>query len=190
MNSRGGADYDPGLQRHHLLPRQLLSRRCFGALFDAVGRQRIGFDDFRSNGLLLPACDGAAMRMGLPLHRGPHRSYNSVVMERVGQVEAGWSAARRRAPEQALQDALLRLGLLQRALRKRLLARGRKPFSLSRFDPARVLNRAGQPVDFSELDALADMLWPATDGVVGLSPQAGAIPVVMPARAASSLFAA
>lgn len=97
VNRKGSPDYDPGLQRHHLLPRQLLSQRCFGPLFQAIGRERVGFDDFRSNGLLLPASDGAAIRIGLPLHRGPHRDYNCMVIERVGQIEAGWAQLRTRA---------------------------------------------------------------------------------------------
>lgn len=155
VNRAGQPGFDPGLQRHHLLPRQLLARHCFGALFDALGRERVGFDDFRSNGLLLPANDLAAVRIGLPLHRGPHRSYNELVLERVGQIEADWSARRLRAPEAALTDAYQRLELLQRALRKRLLAQGRR-LRLNRNDPL------GGKADFSELDAMADLLWPAT----------------------------
>ncbi|WP_254913069.1 AHH domain-containing protein [Novosphingobium sp. B 225] len=88
VNRRGEPGYEPGLQRHHLLPRQLLSRRCFGTLFGALGLDRVGFDDFRRNGLLLPANDEASVRIGLPLHRGPHRTYNELVLERVGQIEA------------------------------------------------------------------------------------------------------
>ena len=158
INRRDAPDYDPGLQRHHILPRQLLSQRCFGALFDSIGRERVGFDDFRSNGLLLPASDAAALRLGLPLHRGPHRSYNAMVIERVGQVEASWSKLRLRAPEVALDEALLRLDLLQRALRRRLLSRAGKPLALNRLDPQ------GRLVDFSELDAMAEALWAASGG--------------------------
>lgn len=84
VNRRGAPGYQPGLQRHHLLPCQLLSKSCFGGMFDAIGRGRIGFDDFRRNGMLLPAREDAALRMALPLHRGPHRDYNAMVMERVG----------------------------------------------------------------------------------------------------------
>lgn len=157
VNRRDAPDYDSGLQRHHILPRQLLSQRCFGPMFERIGRARVGFDDFRSNGLLLPASDAAALRLGLPLHRGPHRSYNAMVIERVGQVEASWSRTRLRAPEIALEEALLRLGLLQRALRRRLLARAGRPLSLNRHDPQ------GRPVDYSELDAMADVLWGALD---------------------------
>ena len=95
VNSPGAKGYDPGLQRHHLLPRQLLSQRCFGVLFADFGRARVGFDDFRRNGLLLPATETASVSTGMPLHRGPHPRYNEVVIARVGQIEARWSVARR-----------------------------------------------------------------------------------------------
>ncbi len=157
VNRRGMADYDQGVQRHHLLPRQLLTKPCFAPMLDTIGRKRMGFDDFRSNGLLLPSSEISAMRIGLPLHRGPHRDYNAMVIERVGQVEGRWSEMRLRAPEIAHDEALLRLHLLQRALRRRLLASGRKPLRLNRHD------RLGQGVDFTELDAMAEMLWPETE---------------------------
>ena len=156
VNRRTTPDYDPGLQRHHLLPRQLLGQRCFGPLFQSIGRDRVGFDDFRSNGLLLPCRDEAALRIGLPLHRGPHRDYNAMVIERVGQVEADWSALRTKAPEIALDQALMRLGLLQRALRRRLLDPLRRPIALNRHDPL------GHAADFAEIDAMAEALWGET----------------------------
>lgn len=155
VNRRDRPGYDPGLQRHHLLPCQILNKRCFHPLLDSLDRDRFSFDDFRSNGLLLPADDHAAVRIGLPLHRGPHRAYNAMVIERVGQIEAGWSARRLRVPDTALVEALERLQWLQRALRRRLLA-GQRPFRLNRRDPV------GRGFDFSELDAMADQLWPAT----------------------------
>jgi hypothetical protein len=148
--------FDPGLQRHHILPRQILVRSCFQPLLCSLGRQRLNFDDFRHNGLLLPANDQAVVRIGLPLHRGPHRDYNAMVIERVGQIEGSWSATRLRAPEVALQDALERLQLLQRALRRRLLDQQRR-LRLNRNDPL------WQGIDFTELDAMADLLWPATE---------------------------
>jgi len=97
--------YDCGLQRHHLLPRQLRSKRCFDALFHEIGREWPGFDDFRGNGMLLPANDAAALRTGLPLHRGPHRDYNAMVIERVGGGEEDWSNLRRRAPQTQLEQS-------------------------------------------------------------------------------------
>lgn len=156
VNRRDGPGHDPGMQRHHLLPMELLSRSWCQPLLRSVGHERLDFDDFRRNGLLLPANDDAAVRIGLPLHRGPHRDYNAMVLERVGQIEGSWSAARFCAPEVALQDALHRLDLLQRALRRRLLASQRR-LLLNRRDPL------GLKVDFAELDAMADLLWPATE---------------------------
>ncbi len=156
VNSRRSGDYQAGLQRHHLLPRQLLGQRCFGALFDSIGHDRIGFDDFRSNGLLLPASDQAAIRIGLPLHRGPHRDYNAMVIERVGQIEGGWSDLRLKAPEVALDHAVMRICSLQRALRRRLLDPVRRRLALNRHDPL------GASIDFRELDAMADSLWGET----------------------------
>lgn len=154
VNCRGTPGYDASLQRHHLLPRQLLSRRCFGPLFERLGRERVGFDDFRVNGLLLPASEEATMRTGMPLHRGPHRRYNEVVIARVGRIESDWSRVRVRDPDAALSEALMRLQLLQSALRRQLLA-DRRRIVLNRRDPL------GTGFDFSELDAMAEALWSA-----------------------------
>jgi hypothetical protein len=152
INRRDEAGYQPGMQRHHLLPRQLLSARCFGRLFDRLGRERLGFDDFRRNGLLLPCTDRAALRIGLPLHRGPHRAYNAMVFERVGRIESDWASHRLCAPDVALDEALMRLTLLQGALRQRLLAETAR-LRLNRGDPL------GAGRDFTELDAMAERLW-------------------------------
>ncbi len=154
VNTRGMAGYDPGLQRHHLLPCQLLSQRCFGPMFAAVGRGRVGFDDFRRNGLLLPANEQASLRTGMPLHRGPHRRYNEMVIARVGMIEETWALTRARDDGAALAEALLRLHLLQGALRRQLLAERRRVV-LNRKDPL------GTGYDFSELDAMAESLWGA-----------------------------
>lgn len=121
----------------------------------ALGPDRVRFDDFRTNGLLLPANDDAAIRHCLPLHRGPHHRYNALVIERVGQIERGWSLTQARAPVAALEEAQERLELLQRALRRRLLDQ-KKRLRLNSRDPL------GAGFDFTELDAMADLLWPAT----------------------------
>jgi hypothetical protein len=145
------------MQRHHILPRQLLLSQQFSKMFDAVGIDDIGLDDFRFNGLLLPAIEQASLVLGLPLHRGPHRIYNEVVTERVGQIEASWSRNCRRDKELAKDEVLLRMRLLQRALRRRLLEPGWRRLKLNSKDPL------GKGVDFSALDAMAEMLWSATD---------------------------
>jgi len=152
VNRCGRPGYRPGLQRHHLLPRELLGATSFGHLFETLGVQHVGFDDFRRNGLLLPCEERSAVRMGLPLHRGPHRAYNELVRERIGQIERDWSHDGRSAPSQARNCALMRLWLLQRALRRRLLATAR-PLRLNRYDPL------GAKRDFSELDRMAEILW-------------------------------
>ena len=144
------------MQRHHLLPRQLVGQPCFRAFVDAIGRDRLGFDDFRINGLLLPCDEAVASQVGLPLHRGPHRAYNQLVAERFGQIEWAWANRRLRAPEIALDEALMRIDLLQSALRKRLLLSRHKPIRLNQRD------RLGQGLDFSELDAMAEALWAGT----------------------------
>lgn len=119
-----------------------------------LGADRLGFEDFRRNGLLLPATERAARRIGLPLHRGPHRRYNEVVVDRAGQIELHWRKVRARNGDRADSEALMRFDLLQRALRRRLL------------DPARwrgaPLNRRDPALDFSHLDRMADFLWSGT----------------------------
>ncbi|GEM_PF-2076754 len=52
----------------------------------------------------------------------------------------------------------MRLDLLQRALRRRLMAGGRAPLRLNRHDPI------GKGLDFTELDAMAELLWNASAG--------------------------
>lgn len=144
------------MQRHHLLPRQLLACPPFSKIFDAVGRERIGFDDFRHNGLLLPALEQAALVLGLPLHRGPHRRYNELVIERVGQIEAAWSRAGQQGSDAAAIEVLQQMRLLQASLRRNLLKREGRKLILNSRDPL------GTGVNFAELDAMADGLWRQT----------------------------
>ena len=140
------------MQRHHLLPSQLLRFPCFARLFDKLGLWRIGFDDFRRNGLLLPSREEAAVRLAMPLHRGPHREYNDMVIEKVGRVEQSWSRHRSRSDDARHIDALNRLGRLQDRLRLHLLDQRRAP-RLSSKDP-----RSSAP-DFADLDILVEDLW-------------------------------
>ena len=120
-------------------------------MFDAIGRQAVGFEDFRINGLLLPCCETASVKTGLPLHRGPHRLYNEMVMAPVGRIENAWSRTRRAQPK---ETASFRLALVQKSLRKTLLDQPRRVV-LNRKDPI------GKGFDFAELDAMAEILWQA-----------------------------
>ncbi len=100
------------MQRHYLSPCQLLGNRQFAQLLDHIGRDRIGFDDFRFNGLLLPSVETAAVVLGLPLHRGPHRQYNEVVSARVAQIEGDWNARRKQDEDLAAEEVMMRMRLL------------------------------------------------------------------------------
>lgn len=158
VNRKGRPGYDPSLQRHHLLPRQLRNLPCFEPMFAELGIEAMGLEDFRRNGMLLPARERAALRLALPLHRGPHRAYSELVTQRVGQIERRWARARLRNPEAAVGEALMRLALLQRALRRRLLDTRRR-LVLNRRDPI------GRRLDFARMDAMADALWSATQSM-------------------------
>ncbi|MEM1051013.1 MAG: AHH domain-containing protein [Pseudomonadota bacterium] len=155
INRSGSYNYDARLQRHHLLPKQLLSKKYFNRLFDCIGRACVGFDDFRFNGLLLPGTELASIQTGLPLHRGPHPIYNDMVIERIGSIESRWDLVRGKDPRTARTEALERMRLLQRALRIRLINE-RKNLVLNRKDPL------GTGFDFDELDAMAEKLWSST----------------------------
>ncbi len=157
VNRSDRPGYDAQMQRHHLLPHQIMSCQPLRRMIEGLDRRRLGFDDFRINGMLLPAREESALATSLPLHRGPHRHYNTVVMERIGQIERDWSTRRGGQAVSAGEDALMRLSLLQAALKRRLLATLGKRLLLNRRDPC------GGSVDFSQLDAMADALWGATD---------------------------
>ncbi len=152
VNRPCAASYDPELQKHHLLPRQLERMSCFGKLFESLGWRQIGFRDFRTNGLLLPSTERAAIRTSLPLHRGPHRRYNEVVIARVGRIEHSWSRARKRSDRWAHEHAMMRLRLLQSALRRQLLSEQQR-IVLNKRDPI------GSGFDFTTLDAMAQSIW-------------------------------
>ncbi|MEJ6009179.1 hypothetical protein [Novosphingobium aquae] len=76
-------------------------------------------------------------------------------MDRVAWIERTWRAGGR--CDAAAKDALFRLDLLQSALRRRLLDPSRHPIPLNSRDPG--LHK----LDFSDLDAMADLLWAATE---------------------------
>lgn len=71
VNRRDQPGHQKGMQRHHLLPLQLLGQTGLRRMFDALGGATPRFDDFRTNGLLLPASEEAGLVLGLPLHRDP-----------------------------------------------------------------------------------------------------------------------
>ena len=72
----------------------------------------------------------------------------------MGRIGQSWAQDRLRSDQEALCDALMRLQLLQGALRRQLLAQRRR-ILLNRRDPL------GTGFDFTELDAMAEALWSA-----------------------------
>lgn len=156
VNRTGSINFRKDWQKHHLLPRQLMSHRCLGSMLTSIGSAGLWLDDFDGNGVLLPGSEAIAIDEGLPLHRGPHKIYNELVFERVGAVEMEWSRTRRRDELQARAAALARVRLVQRGLARRIGGEGRTRLTLSRRDPI------GRGVDYASLDAMADQLWGAT----------------------------
>lgn len=156
VNRPGSHGFRKGWQKHHLLPRQLMSRRCLTTMFSSIGTDELWLDDFDRNGVLLPGSEVIAMEVGLPMHRGPHHLYNELVFERVGAVEMEWSRNCSRDAAGARNVALARIKLVQRGLARRLKGEGRTRMTLSRRDPI------GRDVDFATLDAMADQLWAVT----------------------------
>ena len=147
VNVPGRPGYVAGLQRHHLIPQALHGQPCFLRLL--AGLDRAALDDFRHTGMLWPASETGAARMGLPLHRGPHRDYTAMVRERLGEIEHAWSRSRLREP------VVVAIHALQATLRRELLAPSRS-ICLNCRDPW------GTRVNFAQLDAMAETLWGAT----------------------------
>jgi hypothetical protein len=156
VNRRDRPDYDPGLQKHHILPVQLRSRPPFDRMLSAIPDESGFFDDFRRNGLLLPCRETVVRRIALPLHRGPHPHYSDMVAERLGQIEGSWGRTRLRDPRAADMEAAMRLDLLRRALKRMILDVRRRRIRLNRRDPFAMAD------EFSDLDAMAEQLWTAT----------------------------
>lgn len=157
VNRRDQPGFREGYQRHHLLSLQLLNNSCFSGMFTKLGSVLFDFDDFRSNGILLPCTSAGSIQTGLPLHRGPHRQYSDVVYARVEPIATEWQRASFQSETVAAAVAARSLGLLQTALRQRLMrAPNGRPIFLNSKDPV------GTGFDFRELDAMADLFWQAT----------------------------
>ena len=108
------------------------------AMFDALQAEGFALDNFRRNGLLLPACEGAALLSGHALHRGPHQGYSDVVASRVEQVRRHFSTHAPVNLPSARHTAVMRLRLLQDTTRRALTDRHGAGFWLNRRDPMRL----------------------------------------------------
>lgn len=127
-----------GFQRHHLIPIALLRRPQMAAMFDQLQSEGFALQHFALNGLILPACEPAALRLGHALHRGPHHGYSDVVAARVERIRAHFASQITIDPGTARRTALMRLRLLQDVMRRALTDRHRAGFWLNRRDPMRL----------------------------------------------------
>lgn len=127
-----------GFQRHHLIPVALLRRPQMAAMFDWLSVEAFALHRFDHNGLMLPACEGTALSSGHALHRGPHRGYNDVMTARVEQIRVHFALNAPADLRAARRVAVMRLRLLQDAMRRALTDRHGYAFWLNRRDPMRL----------------------------------------------------
>lgn len=140
-------------QSHHVIPVGVFAGRAFAAHFVALRSDGFDARQFQRNGVFLPATEGAAIRSGLPLHRGPHRRYNELVAYRVAAIfrdfdRAGYQPCVR-------YEAVQRMDLLTSALRA-VLRRTSPRISLNQRDPF------NSSASFHDLDSACDAIWLAT----------------------------
>lgn len=69
-----------GWHRHHLLPRHIENYPDLASFICRFSGEVTCLGNFDANGMFLPALEHLAIRERLPLHRGPHRHYNDVVI--------------------------------------------------------------------------------------------------------------
>jgi hypothetical protein len=84
----------PGWHRHHLLPSTLRRYPDLRDFISNIAGSGAGLDDFATNGMFLPAEEALATAVNLPLHRGPHRTYNTVVIETLETLRQGAARVR------------------------------------------------------------------------------------------------
>ena len=127
-----------GYQRHHLVPISLLKRPQMASMFACLEDEGFALRHFGRNGLLLPACEVAALTSGYALHRGPHHSYSDVVTARVERARVHFVLHAPCDLRAARRTAVMRLRLLQDATRRALTDRHGAGFWLNRRDPMRL----------------------------------------------------
>ncbi len=145
VSFREARRYRPeGFHAHHLIPIEVNSMQSLAITIGAT--RAAGFDpnDFRSNGMFLPAIEKNAACFRLPLHRGPHPTYNRLVADRIAEL--------RQLPPIQLPQAL---NALQSALRVALRT---DQNGLSDVTECKLRTSP----DFRKIDGHIDILWSAT----------------------------
>lgn len=169
VNRKNGDGYNPRYQRHHLIPLQAASIAEIREPLDEIagaGRIRSGgkdqcsggygfdFDNFETNGVLLPSDEAMALKTGHPLHRGPHPRYNELVIERLHLIIRLSHGIENRIQRRVFFR--LRMKLLQSTLRRALVGSPLPVFRLNKRDPG--LSSSA----FVGLDSCVDALYMAT----------------------------
>ena len=115
VNRRGCDSYRDGWQRHHLIPKQCATDPRSACLIASVRAAGFRFNNFETNGILLPATFAIAATSGLPVHSGQHRAYNARVIDQLVEID---SATRQiDDPLLRMRFALRKIGDLQLILR-------------------------------------------------------------------------
>ncbi len=148
VNRRGDSDYRDDWQRHHLIPLQLSRDLRTAPLFARLKAAGFDFDDFETNGILLPATRAAARTSQYPMHAGPHPLYNRCVADRI--LAIGGYGERRACRTDPL---LFHVRHLQIALRS-TLREGRLAAR-----PLDTLDLSGSEAHLRALDAAVDALF-------------------------------
>ena len=107
-------------------------------MFDHLRAEGFALEQFGRNGLMLPACEPAALLSGHALHRGPHQGYSDVVASRVEQIRRHFVMQAPTDLRSARRTAVMRLRLLQDTTRRALTDRHGAGFWLNRRDPMRL----------------------------------------------------
>jgi A nuclease family of the HNH/ENDO VII superfamily with conserved AHH len=138
-----------GWHRHHIVPRQITRFADLRTFVQRLALTGFSLDDFAKNGLFLPSEEAVAVRHKLPLHRGAHRLYNEIVIDRLHHLDL--RAKRNKCPD---ADTLRAVRWLQRQLACSLSAAGRNDqlVVLSGRDPF------GQTPLLDALDRMTDEL--------------------------------
>ena len=160
INRSGSDGHNAKLQRHHLVPLQAKSVSDLTVTFDLLRRHcGFRFDDWKTNGVLLPCDEQEAFNTGQPLHRGPHPRYNQLVLERLIAIDR-LSKTIPNQPDR-LNFLRFRVSLLQSALRQSLLQSSFVNLTLNRNDPS------VYPVGyFDNLDDCVDRLYSNTSDMI------------------------
>jgi A nuclease family of the HNH/ENDO VII superfamily with conserved AHH len=122
----------PGWHRHHILPTNIRRYPDLRDFLGGIGDLDGWLEDFGANGMFLPAVESVARATRLPLHRGPHRTYNAIVIDaldgiRLGSLRIGIRRNGQAASVLALQRRLRSI-LQGSALDGDVLLASRNPF--------------------------------------------------------------